>query len=101
MGFLVLDAIDAREVMIAIRTGSGIVGTMSRTARVVVNGDLVIHVHEIECAIRTDATVNWFEPIIRARQEVGFLAAFLTTTLIRHTFGIEKLMVHQPHRGLM
>src|SRR5262249_16511597 len=66
-----LDAPKAREVMVAVRSGGGIMSAVGRAASVIVNRGLVIPVNDIQCSIRTDAGMNGGEPGIGAGKESG------------------------------
>ena len=93
LGVLVLNAVDAGEVMVAIRTRGGIARAVGGSSGVVVNGDLVVKVHQINGAIRADAAMDWAKPVIGAGDELGLFAAIFLAALIGGAFGIEELMM--------
>src|SRR5690606_6586749 len=74
-GLLVLDAPDAREVMVPVRARGGVVRAVCRATGVVVDRDLVVEIDKVHRAVRTDAAVDWLEPVVRAGQEVRLLPA--------------------------
>ncbi len=90
----VLDAVNAREVMVAVGARGGVVRAVRRAPRVVVDADLVVKIHEVKRAVRADAAVDGLEPIIRAREKMGLLAASFLVALIAHAFLPDEFLVH-------
>ena len=100
LGILVLDAPNAGEVVIPIRAGSRIAGAVTRTPGVIVDGDLIVEIDQIDGPVRTHAAVNGAEPIIGARQELGLLAAVFLAALVGRALGVEELMMEELAGGL-
>src|SRR5438094_9776927 len=77
LGVLVLHAPDAAKMMVAVGPRGGVVRAVRGAARVVVDGGLVVIVHDVQRAVGPDAGVNRPEPKVSARDKLGFLAARL------------------------
>ena len=53
--FLGLNPVEAGEMMIAVRTAGGITGTVGGTAGIVMNGNLVVEIDEVQSTIGSDS----------------------------------------------
>src|SRR5437660_8367974 len=90
--FLVLNAIEPGEMVVAVWAGGRVMRAVGWTSRVVVNSDLVVEIHQIHCAIRTDSAVDGLEPIIGAGQKMRLLSPLLASTLIAHAGRLQKFV---------
>ena len=100
LGLLVLDAPDAGEVMVAVGTRGGVAGSVGRAAGVVVDGDLVVEIDQVDGPVGTDPAVNGAEPVVGAREELGLLAAVFLAALVGRALRVEELVVEELARGL-
>ena len=100
LSILVLDAPNAGEVVIPIRAGSRIAGAVTRTPGVIVDGDLIVEIDQIDSPVRAHAAVNGAEPVIGAGKELGLLAAVFLAALIGGALGVEELMMEELAGGL-
>ena len=100
LGFLVLDAPDAGEVMIPIRTGGRVAGAVARTPGVVVDSDLIVEIDHVDGAVRTHTAMDGAEPVVGAGEELGLLAAVFLAALVGRALGVEKLMMEELAGGL-
>ena len=100
LGILVLDAPNPGEVVIPIRAGSRIAGSVTRTPGVVVNGDLIVEINHVDGPVWAHAAVNGSEPIIGTGEELGLLAAVFLAALVGRALGIQELVMEELAGGL-
>ena len=101
LSLTVLDPVDPRELVVPIRTGRRVVRAVRGTASIVVHRDLIVEIDQIQCPIRSDAAVDWLEPVVRAGEKMRLPPPRFAPALVGHAGRVEELMVHQPDRGLV
>ena len=75
---LVLDAVDATEVVLAVRTNRGARLRVLRAAGVIVSHDGRIEVEDVHRTIWTEGDVNRTEPMVHRAKPLGILQEQLT-----------------------
>ena len=100
LSILVLDAPNAGEVVIPIRAGSRIAGSVTRTPGVIVDGDLIVEIDQIDGPVWAHAAVNGTEPVVGAGEELGLLAAVFFAALIGRALRVQELVVEELAGGL-
>ena len=100
LGILVLDAPNAGEVVIPIRARGRIAGAVTRTPGVIVDGDLIVEIDQIDGPVWAYAAVNGTEPIVGAGEELGLLAAVFFAALISRALRVQELVVEELAGGL-
>ena len=75
---LVLDTIDATEIVLSVRTDRGARLAMQRTTGVVVRHDRGVEIQDVERAVRTKAHVDRTEPMVHRTEPLAVLEGDLT-----------------------
>ena len=91
-GVVVLDAVNATEVVLAVRTHRGARLGVQRTAGVVVGDDRGVEVEDVHRAVGTEGDVDRTEPMVHRAEPFGILQDELT--LIGGTVEHELLVVN-------
>ena len=100
LGILVLDAPNAGEVVIPIRARGRIAGAVTRTPGVIVDGDLIVEIDQIDGPVWAYAAVNGTEPVVGAGEELGLLATVFFAALIGRALRVQELVVEELACGL-
>ena len=94
-----LHAPNAAEVVVPVRPRGRIVRAVRGTARVVVNGRLVVKIDQVKRAVGTDARVDRAEPEVGAGDELGLLAAWFLAGDVSHAVRLQPIVVHEVDGG--